>query len=412
VDYSTNAQYENLTNIVGILKSRIDGYVSNGGTCTCCGINYARNLINSSTNKKFIIVLSDGEPTYYCDNYNDYTGSGTGGSSDYIDQQWAINASKIACQNNITVYAIGFGTAMSATGHNIMRQIACNSSLYYNVTDASILSSIYRNISNQILISANFSSQTVTIVGNFSSTKLYPESYIDIYYEDSSNLSEQGKLSVVRESEQFNGCSASIFVPSGILIEDAYVTSYSGNHWTGALFVNGNTVFNLTTYGADYELLGDPFVIQIPSLLLNPGEWNNISLRVGDSPSNSSICSDNNTLIYHALINVSVPRSPVVIQSDGCLWNISFEDGQVSLSSIPSSYSGIDVCFYNSANISYKQYDAYDVSVYNILRSLDFDGNGLVDVNLNTEDLEVIVTTIDAVPYLWGPSIIEARVWR
>jgi hypothetical protein len=43
---------------------------------------------------------------------------------------------------------------------------------------------------------------------------------------------------------------------------------------------------------------------------------------------------------------------------------------------------------------------------------LDFDGNGLVDINLNTEDLEVIVTTVEAVPYMWGPSIIEARVWR
>jgi hypothetical protein len=111
-------------------------------------------------------------------------------------------------------------------------------------------------------------------------------------------------------------------------------------------------------------------------------------------------------------VNVSIARSPVLQQSEGCLWHIDFEDGQSSSSSIPMSYSGTDECYYTESNISYKDYDAYDVSVYNIMHSLDFDNNGLVDINLNTEDLEVIVTTVEAVPYLWGPSIIEARVWR
>jgi hypothetical protein len=412
VDYSTNAYYENLTNIADILKSRIDGYSASGSTCTCCGINLARNLINSSVNKKFIVVLSDGEPNYYCSNYNDYTGINDGSIGDAVAIGWAINASKLACQNNITVYAIGFGTAMSASGHSVMQQIACNSSLYYNATDAAQLAEIYRNISMQILVAANFSSQIVTVVGNFSHTKLYPNSYIDIYYDDVSNISETGKLSVVRESDQFNGCSASIFIPSNIVVADAYVTSYSGSHWTDVLSVNDDVVFNLTNYGSNYDMLGDPFIIQVPALSLNSGVWNNISLRVGDSPFNSSTCSDNNTLIYTALVNVSIPRSPVLSQSEGCVWHMSFEDGQTAVSPIPSSYSGINQCFYNSTNISYNIYDAYDVSVFNILRSLDFDSNGLVDVNLNAEDLEVIVTTIDSVPYLWGPSIIEARVWR
>lgn len=412
VDFSTNANYENLTNIESVLQSRIDGYVASGSTCTCCGINLARNLINSSINKKFIVVLSDGEPNYYCSDYNDYTGTNDGSPGDAVAISWAINASKLACQNNITVYAIGFGTAMSASGHNVMQQIACNSSLYYNATDTSQLAEIYRNISQEILIAANFSSQTVTVVGNFSNTQIYPESYIDIYYDDVSNISNQGKISLVRETEQFNACSALIFIPSDITVLDAYVTSYSGVHWTDNLFVNEDMVFNLSNYGTIYNLLGDPFIVQIPALLLNSGEWNNISLRVGDNPNNSSECSKNNTLIYTALINVSIPRSPVLKQSEGCVWHIAFEDGQNSASPIPASYTGSNQCYYNSTTISYNIYDAYDVSVYTIIRSLDFDKNGLVDVNLNTEDLEVIVTTIDSVPYLWGPSIIEARVWR
>ena len=412
VDYSTNAAYFPMTNIAASLKSEVDTYSAGGSTCTCCGLNYARNMLINSTKNKFIILLSDGEPTHYCSNYNDYTGTSDSSPGDVIAIEWAINASRLACQNNITVYAIGFGAAMSSSGHDVMRQIACNSSLYYDATNASDLLSIYQNISEQILLAANFSSQTVTVIGNFFETKVYPGSYIDIYYDDVSNISSQGKLSVKRESEQFNGCSAMIYIPSDVTVVDAYVTSYSGDHWTDQLFVNGNIVFNLTQYGDDYSVIGDPFIIQIPALLLNSGSWNNITLRIGDNPDNSSACSYNNTLIYDALINVSIPRSPVLTQSDGCIWKIWFEDGQVSLSLIPSSYSGSSQCYYNQTFISYKEEDAYDTSVFNILRALDFDDNGLVDVNLNTEDLEIIVTSIDSVPYLWGPSIIEARVWR
>lgn len=412
VDFSTNAAYFPLTNIAASLKSEVDTYTSGGSTCTCCGINYARNMLINSTKNKFIILISDGEPTHYCSNYNDYTGTSDGSPGDVVAIDWAINASRLACQNNITVYAIGFGTAMSAEGHDVMRQIACNSSLYYDATNASDLLSIYQNISDQILLAANFSSQTVTVFGNFFETKVYPNSYIDIYYEDVSNISSQGKLSVKRESEQFNGCSALVYIPSDVNVADAYVTSYSGDHWTDRLLVNDNTVFNLTQYGMDYSVIGDPFIIQIPALLLNSGEWNNITLRVGDGPDNISECSSNNTLIYDALINVSVPRSPVLTQSDGCIWNIWFEDGQISSLPVPSYYTGSSQCYYNQTLTLYKEEDAYDISVFNILRALDFDDNGLVDVNLNTEDLEIIVTSIDSVPYLWGPSIIEARVWR
>ncbi|MEM4638122.1 MAG: VWA domain-containing protein [Candidatus Woesearchaeota archaeon] len=411
VDFATNANYFPLTNIPENLKSRIDTYVASGSTCTCCGINYARNMLVNSSKKKFIILLSDGEPNYYCDNYNDYTGTNDNTPGDVLSKSWAINASILACQSNITVYTIGFGEAMSQEGKNLMKQLACNESLYYDASNASSLLGIYKNISEQVLLSANFSSQTVTVSGNLVKTKLYPQSYIDVYYRDISNISDVGKLSVKMESEQFNGCNASIYIPQNILVSDAYVTSYSGSHWTKELFVNGNIVFNITNYGTSYVNIGDPFIIQVPSLLLIPGTFNNISLVIGDTPYNNSICSPNNTLIYTALINISIPRSGVLKQSSGCIWNILFEDGTVYSLKIPKDYSGSNNCYYNQTLILYNEDDAYDVSVYNLLKSLDFDNNGLVDVNLNNEDLEIIVTSVDSVPYLWGPSIIEARTW-
>jgi hypothetical protein len=410
IDFSNDAHTPtNLTNVESVLDSEIDTYSPNGGTCTCCGINYARNLVNSSTNKKFMIVLSDGEPNYYCSNYNDYTGTS---GSDSLSESWAINASILACQNNITVYAIGFGTAMTAAGHNIMKQIACNASLYYNVTDTSQLEDVYRNISEQILIAANFSSQTINLVGNFSPTKLHTDSYIDLYYQDLNPIDTQNKISVLIESPQFNSCNVSIDIPSGIVIQDAYAASYSSNHWTDLLKINENVVFNLSQYNSSYDLLGDPFLIQIPSLLLYPGQSNNISLRVGDSTTNSSNCSNNNTLIYTALVTASVARTDIKEKNVGCTWTVEYVDGEINTIKVPAAYAGTKNCTYTSVNISYDLDDTYDVATYSLLKQLDTENSGKVLVNINNLDLEIITTVIGGVPYLWGPSIIRLEVWQ
>ncbi|MGV8172008.1 MAG: VWA domain-containing protein, partial [Candidatus Woesearchaeota archaeon] len=380
-----------------------------GSTCTCCGINYARNMINSSTDVKFMIVLSDGEPNYYCSNYNDYTG--TSGSAN-ISAEWAINASRLACQNNITVYSIGFGSSMTNEGHNIMRQIACNSSLYYNATNVSLLVDIYEDITNQILLAANFSSQTINILGSFNNTLLREGSYLDIYYEDINNIDTQSKLSLVMESEQFNGCNKIISVPPGITVQDAYMTSYSGNHWTSLLKVNNNVVFNLTEYSTSYDLLGDPFIVQIPALLLLPGENNTINLTIGDAPGNSSSCSSNNTIIYTVLVNTSTTRTPALERAAGCMWTIESSVGSVTNVTIPKDYSGTKQCYYTSTNISYDSEDVYDVAVYSMLKQLDYENNGKIFFDLTENDLEIILLTTGQVAYMWGPSLMRMEVWQ
>jgi hypothetical protein len=408
VDYSTNANTPtNLTNVRSVLDSEIDSYVANGYTCPCCGINYARNLINSSTSKRFMIVLSDGEPNYYCSSYNDYTG--TSGSTN-ISAWWAINASKLACQNNITVYTIGFGSAMTPEGHSIMQQIACNSSLYFNATNVTQLAAIYENISQQILLSANFTSQTINIIGNFNVTEL-KEGYLDIYYDDINDIDTQNKLSLVIESEQFNGCNKSVSIPTGISIQNAYITSYSSNHWTSLLKINNNLVFNLTQYGASYDLLGDPFIVQIPAPLLIPGQNNSISLTVGDNPTNSSNCSNNNTLIYTALVSTSTSRTGALEKAEGCKWTVESTSSTFNVT-VPKDYSGTKICMYTSLNISYDTNDVYDASVYSMLKQLDYENNGRIFFDLTQNDLEIILLTTGQVAYMWGPSLMKIEVWQ
>jgi len=408
VDFSSNANpATDLTNVKGVLHSEIATYSAGGSTCTCCGINRAMNLLASSTDKKFMVVLSDGEPTAYCNGFNDYTGSGGDNSQATQD---AIDSGQEACDNNITVYTIGFGEGMTASGHDTMRQIACNDSLYYNASDAASLAEIYENISKSILVAANYSSQTINIVGNFSQANLSKDSYLDLHYTPIIPEDSQGRLSLTFESNQFGGCSSSINLPAGILIKDAYVTSFSSNHWTKSLIVNGVTVFNLSEYGSDYTLLGDPFIIQIPSAILTPGVVNTFELNVGDNPINNSACSPNNTFIYTALINASTPRGETYEVHEGCVWTIESEMGSNSTLHIPNDYSGTNVCFYTAVNISYNPLDAYDSATHFLLKQLDPDNNGKVIVDLSESDLEITITLVSGIPYLWGPTLVGTQI--
>jgi len=410
VDFATDANpYTDLTNIKSVLDAEIDTYTNNGGTCTCCGINRARTLINDSTNNKFIVVLSDGEPTYKCTSFTDYTGN-SGSSAE--NQQWAIDAGQEACSQNITVYSIGFGESMSETGQDVMKQIACNESLYYDATNVTQLSEIYENISNRVLVAANFTSQTLNVVGNFTYSNISGDSYIDIFYEPLTLEDTQSKVSVVVETDQFNSCNASIYIDEGLSIEDAFITSYSSNHWTKYLEINGIEVFNLTTYGSEYELLGDPFTVQIPAGLIETGGYNNLSLIVGDNSSKDSNCSNNNSLIYTALFNSSTPRTNPLELAVGCNWEIETTSGSFINTSVPEFYNGSNKCTYNSTQISYNENDAYDFAIYDLLRQLDYGNQGRIFIDLDANDLEIIIINTGQIPYMWGPSILRAEVWQ
>ncbi|MBW3001119.1 hypothetical protein KY341_04545, partial [Candidatus Woesearchaeota archaeon] len=92
-------------------------------------------------------------------------------------------------------------------------------------------------------------------------------------------------------------------------------------------------------------------------------------------------------------------------------------DDTFSNKSIPEGYSGSNRCSYTAANHTladgaYDPNDAYDIAVYKLLRALDYDDNGKVFVNLDAADIEIVLTTVSSVPYLWGPTLVKARVWQ
>jgi len=362
---------------------------------------------------KTIVVITDSQANVDCSSQlgnivPDYNGDGNT-FQDPVDQ--AIYS---ACQayNNygIITDTVGLGYDADQKSLQMMANATCGHGQYYNATNTTALMQVFQGLANTVI--SNSGTQTLLSLGNINYTRLYGDSYLDIFYNPLISPPAPNELSVRVESPPLKGCNGSVVVPAGLRVTDAQVTSYSGPYWTDGLFVNGQSVYNLSIYSSIFTNLGDPFIIQVPPNLLIPGATNNISMAIGLDPINNSACSLNNTLIYTALVNSSTSRSDVSPNAIGCHWKVQFADGTFANITIPTTYIGANMCNYTNVSISYDASDAYQVALARIFAQLDFNKDGRVLVNIGSEDLEIIVTLVGQVPYLWGPSIISVNVWR
>ena len=83
--YAKNATAScKLTDSVTDLKTCIDKGIANGGTNVQEGIKVAKGLFTTSDNEKSLLVLSDGQPTFYTDSKGTVHGAGDADSHEYI----------------------------------------------------------------------------------------------------------------------------------------------------------------------------------------------------------------------------------------------------------------------------------------------------------------------------------------
>ncbi len=245
---------------------------------------------------------------------------------------------------------------------------------------------------------------------------LYGDSYIDISYEPPSPAAQQSQIPITFKSGQFNTCTPTVNIPEGLTVTEAHIVSYSADYWTKLFTVDGNVVYDLSLYGVNFTNLGDPYQLLVPPTLLTAGD-HVFNIALGANASSDIPCSFNDSLIYTGLVDASTNRSIVLSNASGCYWTVESEDNQFQSLDVPRGYAGPKICTYNSTNFTlatgaYDPNDAYDVAAFNLLSQLDLDGDGRVAVNFAEEDLEVLITLVRNVPYLWGPTIVRANVWQ
>ena len=425
------------------INNYIDTYVNGKGkTCIACAINQGYDILNTysdASRKKFIILMTDGSPTHcgqgsctsnsviygvkQCEGLCDFTGACDitnipGQCTECINNPGATNNAYYSAQRafddlDTIIYTIGFGpvddcTFANDTLYNISR---IGNGSYQHSKNISKLREIYKNISHEILSNTNQVSQTVTVVGNYTNSILYPDSYVEMFFTPLVKEPEFGEITYTFETDKFSSCIDTVNIPSKVRILDAKVVSYSGPHWTMNVTVNGQEVFLLQNYSYNFFKLGDPFSIYIPPALLQPGN-NDIGILTGDTPINKTGCSLNNSLIYSAAIKFGTAYSSVLPKAEGCIWTIETEDLDFISAAVPSSYSGTSYCNYTSSEISFGTEDSIDQAVQELLSNLDFDDNGKIDIDIDEFDLAIEALWVSQIPYLWGPSIVEVRVWQ
>lgn len=389
-------RFTNITNNKQGLIKNISNTTAWWGTCTCCGINKAVGLINSQNNpsrKDYIVVMSDGAANVGCTQQPNSTAIAD-----------AVQASWDACNSGISVYTIAFGADADSAS---MQRMNCSGGKFFDATDTTQLQQAYSAIAGDIN-RLSFSGQIIN-VSSLATSSVYPSSYIEFNYTIPNE--QFNKLPLSFESDRFgnNISTGTLTIYPNSTASNSKITSYSESYWTDNAVINGNNIYRLSDYGNEYTNLGDPFTVDIPASYINTGD-NSITISTGKNSTYNTNGSSDDKVIYTLLLNGFADYSNVVSESNGCSWILNFEDGSTSTVNVPSTYSGGSSCSY-----SLKTYDADDAlnnAAFQLFNNLDLDKDGRLDVNIDSSSLNFNTLTVSKVPSLWGPAIIEIRVWE
>ena len=320
------------------------------------------------------------------------------------------------CWSLITIVAFGNGADQS-----MMQDIACcdDCDNYYNANNAEDLLGIYKDIAREI-IHLQYEAQVANVTGNISTT-LFPDSYIEFNYTPQLLPQEYGRIPLTVETPRFNNniTEGTFYIPNNALLYDAKITSYSSDKWTDKALINydGNWIdfYNLSTYGSIYYLLGDPYIVNIPLDLTGQGN-NQVRIGTGISPWNSTGGSVEDRVVYTIGMDLNVNYTGVFAKAEGCDWTIEFEDGTEEVIPIPSSYAGDEDCIFDETtdcNDPPFSDDAINNAVCYLFKQLDFDNTGKLFVKFGPTDLDIETYSIGKkIPYMWGPTVVEVRVWK
>ena len=373
-------------------------------------VELENQVCSTSGNQKQMIVMSDGQANRAC-NMDPVPDHDVDGDTTNDEEDHAIEAACRAKQiYNITTHAVGFG---SSVDEQTLQAIAsCGNGTYY-FSDIGGLSELYTRIADDI-IATTFTEQTIEVTGGDVYTRLYPDSYIEFDYEDTS--SSAFGLIVTSQRKFSNDTSGNFSLPEDAKILETTVSSYSGPKWTENINANGNSAYELMKYGTDLLSIGDPYNINIPNSLISTN--NIIDLTTTFLSGESSPGSESNKIIYTLARNITA-FSPILGVAEGCIWDIQFEDNTRVNQRIPQGYLGTDQCTYDESSFVpaendygeiFNEQDSLQVAVRNLLRELDLDSNGKIDAIFSEGDLEIDLSEIEGIPYSWATEV-QVRVW-
>ena len=157
VYYSTSATKVALTNDKAALKRTVNAMVADGGTNVQYGLKLGNSLFDDKNASQSLILLSDGEPTFYTTDDGKIVGTG------YDDSQACEKAGIIFCREDgvkpseaalteaknikATIYSIGFGVNYNAA--SFLKNVS-GASRYYGANSLDSLKQAFADITDKI----------------------------------------------------------------------------------------------------------------------------------------------------------------------------------------------------------------------------------------------------------------------
>jgi cysteine-rich repeat protein len=340
-----------------------------------------------------IIVMSDGEANRGC----------SGNNADSVDRQEAVDAACDAYNNyGIVTHAVGFGSGADET--TLQNIASCGNGDYY-FSSTSDLSTVFLQIAQNII--TEYAAQTINATGDFN-TVLYPDSNIRLDYDR--EVVPFGFI-VTGEKEFSDESSGSFDIDSESEVLSANLVSYSGSRWTQSAVLNGNEFYNLSDYGLKYIFLGDPYRVSLPASDVVVGGSNYVSMTTGNGISDVQNGSEYNKMIYTVVRNISA-FSGISPKIEGCNWTIQLSNDENLTVAVPQGYNESDECYYVLGDFDppADSEDGYKQAVYTLLKDIDFDDDGKVDVFFNRQDLEIVLSDLTGIPFPWELEV-QVRRW-
>ncbi len=422
VGFGRDVQERNIVNLTTNSDELLDFVDNNmdtalGATCVSCGIAASINLLTQShqEREKVIVLMSDGEATErYIENESppsipeiirDYEHSSGSITEDESSRHAIYYAQYPKEEMDTTIYSISFFGDGDA--QQMLQDISTDADEYYfEGDDPDELTEVYQQIAQNI-INVGYLSQLLDLAPELFDvfdTKL-KDSYLEYTYTPTTDNNHEGLIKIKQE-ESFNNADCLRTFNLDFLhaeLGTGFITSYSGNIWTTSAVVNDEEVFNILNYGPALGELGDPFVIGIPTNL-NQND-NEIELTLNDGQNNVDECNSNNKLFYDAYFPAVFSTGNIRETSDGCTWTYVYQREARTIN-IPSDYEGSADC----SLIDYDPNDAMQDLGYNILSGLSHDNELMID--LANSEFKISTSSIDDIPYMWGPALVGVTIWR
>ena len=382
VYYSTSATSVVLTNDKAALKRTVNAMVANDGTNVQYGLKLGNSLFEDKSASQSLILLSDGEPTYFNDSNNELRGNGIRDYSVCIEWSWSgctksLSSSEAAIEEakniDATIYSIGFGVDSNA--ESFLKKVS-GESRYYSANSLDSLKQAFADIVQNIDLIATNVLITDDVPNTFDIDEAYFISNFGEKVEIDDNTVKYGNVTVKTNADGSKTVTRYVGDLKANTNNDFTFRVKAKEDYYGNMFTNGeakvtgvavdDNPFYIESKSIEIELekpsVVIPAVTRDDSYSAKQGETIRGNVRDNDY---KSVRKDNNAKVVDEVVIVTdVSKGSLVLDKDGKFTYVA-----------PKDYSG-DVKF-----------------TYYIKTVVEVNGNRY-EVNSNTSTVTITINKI------------------